>query len=80
MGTYRLLSHSLLAYSWERDITLNSRNSMKMKYVLYLPGLTKNLLSILALEKKGFRIAFIDGEVLMRAKGETMKEAIIIGK
>jgi transposase InsO family protein len=53
---------------------------MKMKYVLYVPGLTKNLLSISALEKKGFRVAFIDGEVLMWAKGETINEAIIIGK
>ena len=53
---------------------------MKKKEVLYVPGLTKNLLSISALEKKGFRVAFIDREVLMWAKGETMKEAIIIGK
>ena len=52
---------------------------MKMKDVLYVPGLTKNLLSISALEKKGFRVAFIDGEVLMWAKGETLNEAIIIG-
>jgi transposase InsO family protein len=42
--------------------------------------LTKNLLSISALEKKGFSIAFIDGEVLVWAKGKTMKEAIVIGK
>ena len=51
-----------------------------MKDVLYVPGLKKNLLSISALEKKGFRVAFIDGEVLMWAKGETLNEAIIIGK
>jgi transposase InsO family protein len=64
----------------ESNYKLNSGNSMKMKDVLYVPGLTKNLLSISALEKKGFRVAFIDGEVLMWAKGETIKEAIIIGK
>jgi transposase InsO family protein len=64
----------------ESNYKLNSGNSMKMKDVLYVPGLTKNLLSISALEKKGFRVAFIDGEVLMWAKGETMKEAIVIGK
>jgi hypothetical protein len=57
----------------------NSGNSLKMKDVLYVPGLKKNLLSILALEKKGFRVAFIDGEVLMWAKGETLNESIIIG-
>jgi hypothetical protein len=42
--------------------------------------LTKKLLSILGLEKKGFRVSFTNGEVIMWAKGETMKEAIIIGK
>jgi hypothetical protein len=55
------------------------RDSLKMKDVLYVPGLTKNILSISALEKKGFRVAFIDEEVLMWAKGETFNEAIIIG-
>jgi hypothetical protein len=64
----------------ESNYKLNSGNSMKMKDTLYVPGLTKNLLSISALEKKGFKVSFIDGEFLMCAKGETMKEAIIIGK
>jgi hypothetical protein len=63
----------------ESNHKLNSWNSLKMKEVLYVPGLKKNLLSISALEKKGFRVAFIDGEVLMWAKGETLNEAIIIG-
>jgi transposase InsO family protein len=64
----------------ESNYKLNSGTPMKMKDVIYVRGLTKNLLSISALEKKGFRIAFIDGEVLMWAKGKTMKEAIVIGK
>jgi hypothetical protein len=55
----------------ESNYKLNSGNSMKVKDVLYVPGLEKNLL---------FRVSFIDGEVLMWAKGETMKEAIVIGK
>jgi hypothetical protein len=62
----------------ESNHKLNSGNSLKMKDVLYVPGLKKNLLSISTLEKKGFRVAFIDG-VLMWAKGETLNEAIIIG-
>jgi hypothetical protein len=41
--------------------------------------LTKNLLSISTLDKKGFRIAFIDGEVLMWPKGKTIEDAIVIG-
>jgi hypothetical protein len=64
----------------ESNYKLNSRTPMKMKDVLYIPGLTKNLLSMSSLEKKGFGISFIDGEVLMWAKGKTMKEAIVIGK
>ena len=63
----------------ESNHKLNSGNSLKMKDVLYVLGLKKNLLSISALEKKGFRDAFIDGEVLMWAKGETLNKAIIIG-
>jgi hypothetical protein len=63
----------------ESNHKLNSGNSLKMKDVLYVPGLKKNLLFISALEKKGFRVAFIDGEVIMWAKGETLNEAIIIG-
>jgi hypothetical protein len=64
----------------ESNYKLNSRNSMKMKDIIYVPGLTNNLLSISTLEEKGFIVSFIDGEVLMWAKGETMKEAIVIGK
>ena len=51
-----------------------------MKDVLYVPGLKKNLLSISALDKKGYRFAFIDGEILMWAKGETLNEVIVIGR
>jgi hypothetical protein len=64
----------------ESNYKLCSGTPMKMKDVLYVPGLTKNLLSILALEKKGFRVTFIDGEFFMRPKGKTIEEAIVIGK
>ena len=52
----------------ESSYKLDSRTSMKMKEVLYVPGLKKNLLSISALDKKGYRVSFIDGEVLMWSK------------
>ena len=58
---------------------LDSGNSMKMKKVLYVPGLKKNLLSISALDKKGFRVAFVDGELLIWPKGKTINAAIVIG-
>ena len=52
---------------------------MKMKDVLYVLGLKKNLLSISALDKKKFRISFIDGEVLMWPRGKTIEDEIFIG-
>ena len=49
----------------ESSYKLDSGTSMKMKEVLYVPGLKKNLLSISDLDKKGHRFAFIDGHVLI---------------
>ena len=44
---------------------IDSEKSLKMKDVLYVPGLKKNLLSISALDPKGMTVAFVDGQVLM---------------
>jgi hypothetical protein len=52
---------------------------MRLKGVLYVPGLKKNLLSISSLDKKGFRVAFIDGKFLMWYKGKTIEEVVVIG-
>ena len=46
----------------EASYQLESRKLLNMKDVLYVPGLKKNLLSISGLEKKGFRITFVDGQ------------------
>ena len=53
---------------------------MKMKEVLYVLGLKKNLLSISALDTKGYRVAFIDGQVLMWSKGKTIEYVVVIGE
>ena len=53
---------------------------MKMKEVLYVLGLKKNLLSISTLDKKGYRVAFIDGQVLMWSKGKTLEDVVVIGE
>ena len=42
--------------SGESSYKLDSRKSMKMKNVLFVPGLKKNLLSISALDAKGLRV------------------------
>ena len=39
----------------------------------------KNLLSISGLEKKGFRVAFVDGQVLMWPRGRIINDAVVIG-
>ena len=41
----------------EASYKLDSGKYMKMKDVLNVPGLKKNLLSISALDKKGFRVS-----------------------
>ena len=60
----------------EASYKLDFGKPMKMKYVLYVTGLKKNLLSISALEKKGFKVAFVDGKVLMWTKGKTIDDAV----
>jgi hypothetical protein len=59
--------------------SLDSRKHLKMENVLYVPGLQKNLISISRLEEKGFRVAFVDGQVLMWPRGKNIDDAIIIG-
>ena len=41
----------------EASYKLRTGKFMKMKEVLYVPGLKKNLLSISTLDKKGFRVS-----------------------
>jgi hypothetical protein len=52
---------------------------MNMKEVLYVIGLKKNLLSILASHEKGYRVSFVDVQVLMWPRGKTFDDAVAIG-
>jgi hypothetical protein len=63
----------------EASFKLDSRKLMKIKDVLLIPGLRKNILFVSALEEKGFIISFVDGEVLMWPKGKSFNDAILIG-
>ena len=45
-----------------------------MKDLLYVPGLKKNLLSIFAIDAKGMRVAFFDGQVLMWLKDKKIDD------
>ena len=66
--------------SGEASYNIDSRKSLKMKDVLYVPRLKKNLLSISALDAKGIRVAFVNGQVLMWHKGKTIDDATMIGE
>jgi hypothetical protein len=62
----------------ESTYKLDSGTPMRMKDVLYVPGLKNNLLYISSLDKKGFMVAFIDGEFFMWPKGKTIEDAVVI--
>jgi hypothetical protein len=58
----------------------DSGKPMKMKEVLYVPGLKKNLLWISVLDEKGYRVAFVDGQVLMWPRQKkTFDDVVVIG-
>ena len=63
----------------EASYKMKSGKSMKMKEVLYVLGLKNNLLYISSLDKKDFRVSFVDGEVLMWSKGKTIDDVVGIG-
>ena len=44
---------------------LDSSKTLKMKDMLCIQRFKKNILSITALDAKGMRVAFVDGQVLM---------------
>ena len=62
----------------ETSYKLDSEKPLKIKDVLYVPGLKKNLLSISTLDDKGFIFAFIDGEVLMWPRGKSIDDVVVI--
>ena len=40
----------------------------------------KNLIFILALDKKGYRVSFIDGQIIIWSKGKTLEDDVVIGE
>jgi hypothetical protein len=58
---------------------LKSGKPLKMSEVLYVPGLKKNLLSISAMEDRGYVVAFIDGKVLSWPKSLSLDSTEVIG-
>ena len=66
--------------SGEASYKIDFGKYLKRKEVLYVLGLNNNILSISALDEKGIRVAFVDDQVLMWPKGETIDDETIIGE
>ena len=66
--------------SGEASYKLDFGKYLKLKDVLYVLGLKKNLLSIFALDAKEIRVDFVDGQVLMCPRGKTIEDAKMIGE
>eukprot|EP00253_Pinus_taeda_P001808 PITA_01808 len=56
---------------------LNQGQTIHLQEVLYVPDLKKNMVSISAMEDKGFKVAFIDGKV--RVWKRNPKDAFTLG-
>jgi hypothetical protein len=56
-----------------------SGKPLRITDVLYVPGLTKNLISVLTLEDEGFEVTFHGGKVYSRPKESTAKMDKVIG-
>ena len=63
----------------EASQQLDSSNRLLIKDILFVQSLKKNLLSISTLEDKGFRVTFVDGQVLLLPKKSNIDNATVIG-
>ena len=59
---------------------MDSGTNLKITEILYVPGIKKNLLSVSALEDKGFQVTFMEEKVaLLWHKDSYLESAIEIG-
>ena len=52
---------------------------LEVSEVLYVPGLRKNLISVSAIEDKGYEVTFRGGQVIMYPKGSSIESGKVIG-
>jgi hypothetical protein len=60
------------------SVQLESRKPPRMSDVLYVRRLKKNLLSVFAMEDRGYAIKFVDGQVLALPRGSSFDLAEVI--
>lgn len=61
------------------SLHLDSSISLQLNDVLFVPGIKRNLVSISALEDKGYQVAFSEGKVLLWTKNSNIKTGRVIG-
>ena len=59
------------------SLKLNQGNTIHLQDVLYIPDLKKNLVSISAMEDKGYKVTFSDGKI--RIWKNNVKDAFTLG-
>jgi hypothetical protein len=67
----RAVGHGTVTFQRE------SKKPLMVKDVLYVPGITKNLIFVSALEDKGYVVSFQDGRMYIQPKDS--KTAKVIG-
>ena len=75
-GDVRYQAQGVGTVSFERE----SSKPLSFVDVLYIPGLTKNLISISTLEEKGYQVKFRDHRVYIRPKGSNRSLDWVIGR
>jgi len=61
------------------SLQLDYCTPLDLSDVLFLPRMTRNLLSILALANKGYKVPFSDRKVLARNKNSSVDSAWVFG-
>jgi hypothetical protein len=61
------------------SLQLDSVTPLHLSYVLFVPGMRRNLVSIPSLDKKGYKVAFSNGKVLAWDKNSSMDSSRVIG-
>jgi hypothetical protein len=61
------------------SLQLDSSTPLHLSDVLFVPGMRRNLVSILAFENKGYKVSFSDGKFLAWNKNSSMDYTWVIG-
>ena len=61
------------------SLQLESNDLLHLNDVLYVPGMKRSIVSISSLEDKGYRVTFVDGNVLAWHKNSSMNTTKVIG-